>query len=132
MIRRLTAFPGGQGYISVVPQWASIANRFFVKFIASQSHAPTAMRMHDEPIDQRLRRALDFLVELSGDAHLADVKEPLSSMSFSRVPPALQQVQFEHVKMAVRKQKAGWNPLDSEGRPIRRCAYAKRHAHTMF
>ncbi|KAI0036061.1 alpha/beta-hydrolase [Vararia minispora EC-137] len=125
---KLFVIKGGQGYISVVPQWASISNRIFAKFLASQPHVRTKLGTPAEPLDQRLRRALDYLAELAGDSTLADAKEPLSSMSFSRLSPSVQRTHLDLVKTWARKQKSAWSPLDSDGRPIRRYS-ERKHDH---
>ena len=119
-----TACSGGQGYISLVPQWASISNRVFSQFIDSLPFAKSEPSTPREPLDDRLRRALEYLAELSGDVSLIDAKEPLSSMSFSRLSYNKRQAQVDNYMAAARKQKGAYSPLDSEGRPIRLCVHS--------
>ncbi|KAI0321952.1 alpha/beta-hydrolase [Amylostereum chailletii] len=126
---KLFIIKGGQGYISIVPQWASISNRVFAKFLSRLPRARSELRVHEEPLNDRLRRALHFLAELANNPSLIEnSKEILSSMSFSRASVTVRKSQTETFRASSLRQRGALSPLDTDGRPIRK--YSERlHDH---
>lgn len=117
-----TFMAGGRGYMSIQPELASVINRIYAQFLARLPRVDQALRTSVEPLNSRLRQALDDLADLTGDYALADARdqEVLNSMSFSRSPFKIQQAATKTYKSFIVRQKTGFNPLNSNGRPVRR------------
>jgi hypothetical protein len=112
---------GCQGYVSVVPSCASIANQVCAKFLSKLPHCRSDLRCPAEPLEVCMQRALERLAELAGDDTIA-ARKPLSSMSFSRVAPHVERLQIEHIRLVSKGHRQAFSPLGADGRPIRRYA----------
>ncbi|KAI0068617.1 alpha/beta-hydrolase [Artomyces pyxidatus] len=127
---KLFVVKGGQGYISVVPSWASISNQVFVKFLSRLPHARSELRPPTQSLDDRMIHALDVLAHLAADpsiARRAD-SEDISPMLFSRISREVQHLQVENYMSAARDQRKAFSPLGADGRPMRKYS-ERKHDH---
>ncbi|KAA1466048.1 alpha/beta-hydrolase [Dentipellis sp. KUC8613] len=124
---RLFVLKGCEGYLNVVPSIASLANQVFSKFLARLPHADSELLPPEESIPDRMRRALERLSELADDPSIAD-RNPLSSMSFSRVEPEVKQLQESAIRLFASGQHKAFSPLGADGRPMRKYS-ERKHDH---
>ncbi|TFY60274.1 hypothetical protein EVG20_g7478 [Dentipellis fragilis] len=111
---RLFILKGCEGYLNVVPSIASLANQVFSKFLARLPHADSELLPPEESIPDRMQRALEQLAELAGNPSIAD-RNPLSSMSFSRVEPEVKQLQESAIRLFASGQHKAFSPLGADG-----------------
>ena len=113
---------GGRGYMAIQPEFASVINRIYAQFLARLPRHDLGLRTSVVPLNARLQQALDDLADLTGDYALADARDQavLNSMSFSRSQIKTQQAAAKAYKLFIAKQKSAFNPLMSNGRPMRR------------
>jgi len=112
-------YSGGQGYISVVPTTASVCNRVFLQFLSRLPEARSKLRPPRDPLEVYISRGLGILAELAGDPSIAE-RDPLSPMSFSRLPVAVQRLQVENYMGAAKEARKAFSPLGADGRPMRK------------
>jgi hypothetical protein len=112
-------YPGGQGYISVVPTTASVCNRVFFQFLSRLPKARSKLRPPRDPLEVYISKGLGILAELAGDPSIAE-RDPLSPMSFSRLPAAVERLQVENYMGAAKDARKAFSPLGSDGRPMRK------------
>ena len=119
-------FPGAQGCLSVVPESASIANRVFASFLAGLEPSHSDSLPPTGPLDEALQRLADIM-------HDPDIgnREPSSPMSFSCVPPVVAYRRLEIYARAAPGHRGAFSPLDTNGRPKRRCVLC-RLIHILF
>jgi len=112
-------YSGGQGYISVVPTTASVCNRVFLQFLSRLPQAQSKLRPPRDPLEVYIFRGLQILAELAGDPSIAE-RDPLSPMSFSRLPVAVQRLQVDNYMGAAKEARKAFSPLGADGRPMRK------------
>ncbi|VDC02521.1 unnamed protein product [Peniophora sp. CBMAI 1063] len=127
---KVVTVKGGRGYMAIQPEFASVINRVYAQFLARLPCHDQGLRTSVEPLNARLRRALDDLADLTGDYTLADARdqEVLNSMSFSRSSYKSQQAAAKTYKSFMVRQKNAFSPLMSNGRPMRRYS-ERKHDH---
>ena len=120
----ISAFPGAQGCLSVVPESASIANRVFASFLAGLGPLHSDSLPPTDPLDEALQRLADIM-------HDPDIatREPSSPMSFSCVPPVVAYRRLEIYARAAPGHRCAFSPLDTNGRPKRRCVSSHPISH---
>ncbi|TFY78101.1 hypothetical protein EWM64_g5912 [Hericium alpestre] len=124
---KLFVLKGCEGYLNVVPSIASLSNQVFVKFMARQPPVRSELRAPREPLEVRMKRALRVLADFAEDESIAE-RDPLSSMSFSRVTAETQKLQEDMVRLFASGQHKAFSPLGADGRPMRK--YSERqHDH---
>ncbi|KAI0313260.1 alpha/beta-hydrolase [Amylostereum chailletii] len=119
----LCVIKGSAGFLSVIPSCASILNKFFVKFLARLPHARSDLRPPAIPINERMKSALVNLAQMYDDQSIAS-RDPRSPMSFSLVPPSVEKLQTDALRLYARDERKAFSPLSSDGRPIRK--YSER------
>ncbi|KAI0253138.1 alpha/beta-hydrolase [Lactifluus subvellereus] len=117
---------GAQGYLGVVPESASIANRVFASFLA---RLPPARSDPQPPYPMPLDDALRRLGEIMHDPDIS-TRDPCSPMAFSCVPPALVRWRTQVYARAAAGHRGAFSPLDRSGRPTRR--YSERLQEQWF
>jgi hypothetical protein len=122
---QLTCGPGSQGYLGVVPESASIANRVFASFLA---RLPPARSDPLPPHPKRLDDALRRLAEIKHDPDIC-MRDPCSPMAFSCVPAMLVRWRMQIYAKAAAGHRGAFSPLDRSGRPKRRYV-AHRYCHS--
>jgi hypothetical protein len=113
---QLTCGLGAQGYLSVVPESASIANRVFASFLA---RLPPA---RSDPLPSqptRLGDALKRLAEIIHDPEIS-TRDPCSPMAFSCISPTVARWRTLNYTQASVGHRGAFSPLDRSGRPKRR------------
>lgn len=85
---------GGSNSLSIVPAHASIANQVFAKFLGRLPLSRSDLVPPEMPRAERMKIALTCLAETMADADMA-FRDPLSSLSFSCLPPETIQRQTE-------------------------------------
>lgn len=108
--------------MAIQPEFASVINRVYAQFLARFPRLDQALRTSVDQLNIRLQQALDDLADLTGDYALADARDQavLNSMSFSRSSYKTQQAAEKTYKSFVVRQRTAFNPLMSNGRPMRR------------
>ncbi|KAI0260959.1 alpha/beta-hydrolase [Gloeopeniophorella convolvens] len=117
---------GAQGYLSVVPENASIANRVFASFLARQPP------MRSDPLPSqsaRMHDAMNRLAAIVGDPDICN-REPSSPMAFSCVPSAVVHRRAQIFARAAEGHRSAFSPLSPSGRPVRR--YSERVQNQWF
>ncbi|KAI0299710.1 hypothetical protein B0F90DRAFT_1726542 [Multifurca ochricompacta] len=104
---KLYLIRGAQGFLGVVPESASIANRVFASFLSPLNRL--AGFMHDPDIASR---------------------DLCSPMAFSCVPPSVVLWRAQIFARAAAGHRYAFSPLDSNGRPTRR--YSERLQEQWF
>ncbi|THH20289.1 hypothetical protein EW146_g1042 [Bondarzewia mesenterica] len=120
---------GSHGYLSLLPSCASIINQVFFKFLSRLPHAPSGLQKPLFPVAERMTAALQTLADLTNDLTIVE-RNPMSSMSFSLVPPDVQKYQADALQHYNAGQNKAFSPLGSDGRPIRK--YSERREDHWF
>ena len=105
--------------MSLVPSCASIINQVFYKFLTRLPYAPSPIRPPPIPVVERMTAALQKLADLTNTPAIAE-RKPMSSISFSLVPPDSQKLQTDALQHYHKSQNKAFSPLGLDGRPTRK------------
>ncbi|KAG5645743.1 hypothetical protein DXG03_005280 [Asterophora parasitica] len=114
---------GASGTLSIVPWYASIANKVFTNFLARLPPATSELLPPGTNVTERMKTALAYLAELMGDASIAS-RNPASSLSFSCLSQDVVKRQTDALREYRKGVHKAFSPLGPDGRPIRK--YSER------
>lgn len=110
---------GGSGSLSIIPGHASIANQVFAKFLSRLPHTRSDLTPPSMSKEARMKLALSELADIMEDPTIAS-RDPLSSLSFSCLPPEVAKTQTECLAQHRKGLGKAFSPLGPDGRPIRK------------
>ncbi|KAF9468857.1 alpha/beta-hydrolase [Collybia nuda] len=120
---------GGSGSLSIIPGHASIANQVFAKFLSRLPHTRSDLSPPPVSREERMKSALSELADIMEDPTIAS-RDPLSSLSFSCLPPEVVKAQTECLAQQWKGLDKTFSSLGPDGRQIRK--YSDRKSKHWF
>ncbi|OBZ71835.1 hypothetical protein A0H81_08215 [Grifola frondosa] len=119
-----TIFPvkATHAYLTVLS--SSIVNQVLHKFLSRQPKTRSDLRPPAIPLLERMKMALGKLAEFKNDPSIAE-RDPRTPISFSCVPDDVANSQLELSVLFMKGQMNAFNPLGSDGRPLRKFSERK-------
>jgi len=114
---------GGAGTLNIVA--ASITNQVFTKFVSRLPHHRSDLAPSPISKEERMTVALSKLAQLAGDSSIA-LRDPLSPLSFSCLPPDVVQGQTESLTLYRKGEWTAFDPCGLDGKAVRRFSETRK------